>query len=857
MSKLLIIDTYGLIFRAYHAYPLLTTADGKPTNAIFGVISMLLQTIEKYNPDYLACSLESDTPTFRHVLAHDYKANRKVPDNALVTQIAEIKDLLSFLNIRTLQKDGFEADDVIGSYATQNQDKFDQIQIVTGDRDLYQLLSDKIRILMPGFNFSQITEYDIEKFETKYNIKLEDFVLYKSLIGDASDNIKGIPGVGPKTAEKIVNEFHSIDAILANLDQLPPRIAESIDECKDLWINYYKLSEIDKNVQLDISPEDLKISKINFYKLRNIIDQYEFKSLQKRVAKFLDTFEAKYGGFGLFSDEATEVRKSELKYSVVEKADFSALKLGLPDANPVYVLQRAGLYLFGNGKEFQEIQTQDLYNFIIKTNIKEFIGFDLKPFIKQLLSSGVEKIENYTFFDLSLAWHLIRSDLILSDLNSLVKHLAEDDFEKVYTFTKAELIKLKLLNHNNSDDLNTNLFQTEQALQKVLAHMEWTGIRCDRDYLKTLEEEYKKKIAEIKKDIFELIGFEFNPASTKELGHVLFEVLHLPVIKKTKTQYSTDDSTLTQLESSHGIIALIKQFRMYSKALNTYVLGLQEYIGEDGKIHTDFRQTVVATGRLSSINPNLQNLPTNESIGQSIKRAFTPSSSDKMFLSLDYSQIDLRVLAYESQDKEMIRAFTADEDIHAATAKVVFEKDDITKEERSFAKTINFGIVYGMEPYGLSQALKIDQKNAKLFIDKYLERFNGVKEYFDRITAQLDEKGYVNTFFGRKRFFPTWESAKGFQKKILWREAINMPIQGETSEIIKIAMIRIFDYLRENKINAAQILQIHDEIILEICEDENIEKIKEDIQNIICSAYDIGLPLKASSKMGKDLTFIS
>lgn len=848
MSKLLIIDTFGLIFRAYHAYPILTTTDGKPTNAIYGFILMLLQTIERIAPDYIVCSLESETPTFRHELAQDYKANRKEMEPELKDQIGDIIDVINTLGIKILQKNGYEADDVIGSFATQNQDFFDEIVIVTGDRDLYQLISDKIKVLTPGKSFADLIEYDRTRFEEKYNIKLEDFVLYKSIIGDSSDNIKGIPGIGPKGAEKIVNQYHSIDSILANLDQLPPRVADAITQCQEFWKDYYTLCKIETGIKLEINPEDTKVSKIQSHKLRRLADQYEFKSMQKRIARFIDTFEKKYGSFGLFDDAFGEtVSKHELRYSLVDSVQFNEIieNAEILPVKEAYVLNTPSGYRIGNGEFFIEVTGNDLYKMIVTHGIKQFIGFDLKPFIKDLLDAGIEQLEKLTFFDLKLAWYLIQSDREYESIHDLVENLEVDVYSLLYTKTTERL---------NTDSL-IPLFTVEQTLQKVLAVMEYTGIFCDLAYLKELESEYKKNIQTLKQEMFDHVGFEFNPASTKDLGHVLFEVLKLPVQKKNKTGYSTDDSTLTKLEGMNEIIPMIKNFRMYSKALSTYIIGLQPFIDSQGKIHTTFNQAQVATGRLSSINPNLQNLPTNESVGMPIKRAFK-ARPGYYFLSFDYSQIDLRVLAYETGDEALQQAFINDEDIHTATAKLIFEKDDIAKEERSFAKTINFGIVYGMEPYGLSQALKIDQASAKAFIDKYFEKFPGVKKYFGRITKQLDEKGYVNTFLGRKRYFPSWNKFSGYQKRMLFREAINMPIQGGTSEIIKIAMNGIYSYIRKNNLDCSMLLQIHDELIFEIHESIDIEKLSSDIRDIMIKAYDIKIPLKVSSKTGKDLTFL-
>jgi len=837
MSKLLIIDTFGLIFRAYHAYPMLTTADGKPTNAIYGFLQMLLGSIEKFDPDAIVCSLESESQTFRSKMDTNYKANRKEPDQELKVQIGEIINIIGRLGIKTLFTDGYEADDVIGSFAMHGKDHFDIVEIITGDRDLLQLINEKVKVFIPGKTFSDLIEYDRAKFQEKFGIDLDDFVLYKSLVGDSSDNIKGIPGIGPKTAAQIVNRFHTVDSIIANVDEFPPKVAENITENQDQLKRYFELCTIKTDIPTEFKPEDVKVSKMNVSALRRIIEEYELKSMTKRVAKFIDNFEKKYGGFGLF-DLGDDTKRHEITYSISESIKFDD-----SEDNLAFLLKSRTGYLIGNGDIFQEIEENEIYNFIILKKLRKFIGFELKDFIKLLLKSGIDGIEKFEFIDLKLAWHLIKNSITFENINEIAESLKQDSYLEILRKTEAEI--------KNSE--MEKLFDLEKKLQIVIAKMEFEGIDCNKETLQKLEKDYKERIALVKQKIFDFVGHEFNPASTRELGHILFDVLKLPVFKKNKTGYSTDDNTLTKLEGMSEIIPMIKEFRFYSKILSTYIVGLQNSFSEDGKIHTTFVQDQVATGRLSSINPNLQNLPADEVVGNQIRSAF--EAKEGIFLSLDYSQIDLRVLAFESKDEKLIEAFENDEDIHEATAKVIFEKIDISKEERRFAKTINFGIVYGMEPYGLSQALKIDQKEAKEFIDKYFEKFPGVRKYFDRITKQLDEKGYVNTFLGRRRYFPGWKTTSGFQKRMLFREAINMPVQGGTSEIIKMAMVEIFETIQKEKFEAKLLLQIHDELVFWVKDEKEIGHLAEKFRNIMENIYDIGVPIKASSKVGKDLSF--
>lgn len=493
-------------------------------------------------------------------------------------------------------------------------------------------------------------------------------------------------------------------------------------------------------------------------------------------------------------------------------------------------------HLLGNGIDFVEVD--DLYNYVILKNIRQIIGFDLKELIKELIKSGIAHIENFDFIDLKLAWYLIDSSLKFDAINELCNFLKTNQYTELLSKT-LEIIKKEGLE---------NLFNLEKKIQKILAFMELEGISVDVEYLSSLEDTLKSEINLLKQEMFDYVGFEFNPASTKDLRHVLFEVLKLTPIKKRKTGYSTDEETLNFLENQSDFVKLLKKFRNLSKLLSTYVVGLKECIKSDGKIHTTFRQDVVATGRLSSINPNLQNLPSDEENGPIIRRIFIPGD-EKCFVSFDYSQIDLRVLAHECEDPEMIRFFVEDRDIHESTAKLIFGTDQITKEQRKFAKAINFGIVYGMEAYGLSKTLGVSVEEASDFINLYFKKFSKVKDYFARIENELNTLGYVQTFMGRRRYFKSWKTASKYEKKALFREAINMPIQGGSADVIKMAMIKLDEYIRSNQLDIKLVLQIHDELVFIFPQDYD-EKILEDIKNIIESCVDLRVPLRVNCKSG-------
>ncbi len=498
-------------------------------------------------------------------------------------------------------------------------------------------------------------------------------------------------------------------------------------------------------------------------------------------------------------------------------------------------------HLLGNGIDFVEVD--DLYSYVILKNIRQIIGFDLKEFIKELIRVGIEYIEKFDFIDLKLAWYLIDSSLKFDSINELCNFLKTNQYPEVFSKT-LEIIKKEGLE---------NLFNIEKKIQKILAFMEFEGISVDTEYLSNLERELKDEIGSLKQQMIDYIGFDFNPASTKDLRHVLFEVLKLTPIKKRKTGYSTDEETLNFLENQSDFVKLLKKFRNLSKLLSTYVVGLKEWIASDGKIHTTFRQSVVATGRLSSINPNLQNLPSDEENGPMIRRIFVPGEG-KCFVSFDYSQIDLRVLAHECEDPEMIRFFVEDRDIHESTAKLIFGTDQTTKEQRKFAKAINFGIVYGMEAYGLSRTLGISVEESSEFINLYFKKFAKVKDYFARIENELNTYGYVQTFMGRRRYFKSWKTASKYERKALFREAINMPIQGGSADVIKMAMVKLDEYIRSNQLDIKLVLQIHDELVFIFPQnyDENIFK---DIKNIMESCVELKVPLRINYRSGIELSF--
>lgn len=842
MSKLLIIDTYGLIFRAYHAYPPLNNSQGLPTNAIFGFTQMLINTIDRIKPDYIVCASESETPTFRHRLYSEYKSNRKEADQELKIQIGHVLEIIQRLNIQLIYLNGFEADDVIGSLTNKYKTQLQKIEIVTGDKDLLQLIDNNVIVIMPGRNFSDMTYYDRFKFKEKFGIEVENYPLYKALTGDTSDNIKGIPGIGPKTAIQIVNRFNDINKLKANLEALDYRIAQNILENQKLLDLYYELSQIRTDLAIKVDLENLKTKKINFNALRKIVQEYEFYSISRKISQFIEHMNDTYSEFSLFEESY------EQKYEVKFNLQVKEYKFNNTAEFYVKNVSSEGFWI-GDGINFIEINSEEVYNFFILHKPFHVIGFEIKPLIKKLIQQKYKNLDKIGFTDLKIIWYILRNDLAFQDINDLASYLKTSSIVEIYKISLQYLKENKL----------TNIFELERKIQIILALMEEEGVHCDIKYLEQKEREYQDKIELIKKEMFKLIGHEFNPSSNKELSHILFNVLKLPPVKKGKSYYLTDEKTLNKLEGTHEIISLIKKYRLLSKILNTYILGLKNHIQKDGKIHTTFIQDNIKTGRIGSMNPNLQNLPkplsdsSDDTLSADVRKAFKVPESF-LLLSVDYSQIELRILAHESEDEYLINSFKNNEDIHTATAKLIFNKEQITKTEREQAKTINFAIIYGMEAYGLSQTLGIDIESAQAFIENYFTRLPGVKKYFQRIEDELNNLGYVKTFLGRRRYFNNWAKASKYEKKAILREAINMPIQGGGADVIKIAMIKIHDFIQTNKLKTKLILQIHDELILNVPKEE-LDFCISNFVVIMEEAYQLKVPLKVNCKTGTNLLF--
>jgi DNA polymerase-1 len=849
MEKLFLLDGHSLAHRSFYALPLLTNESGEYTNSVFGFVRMLFKIIDDGKPDHIAVAFDLKGPTFRHEEYEDYKAGRKKTPDELIPQIDLIKDVLRSLNIPIITKKGYEADDVIGTIAKIAGKKGIDVKIVTGDRDALQLVDERINIIYTRKGISDIVEYDVKKVKDKYELKPDQLVDMKGLMGDSSDNIPGVPGIGEKTATKLLKEFNTMENVLDNIEKVSgKKRKENLRKYSEQAIMSKKLGKIITDLDIDFEFNDLKLDEPNFDEVINLFKRLEFNSL-------LDRFE-----------ENIEEKLKEITYKEIDDDSLNEL-----------------LELINNKKEFA-FTIANNERLIIKINdrVFNFEPFDkYKDKLKSIFeNSKIKKIsfnskDNLIFlkenniecegliFDPQLASYLLNPDetpLTMSEMISREFNVSQDDLKDddktsdqylnyLYELKDVYTDKLK------SKELYTLFTDIELPLIKVLVEMECNGIYADCDFLEELSKEISKKVEKIEKDTYELAGEEFNLNSPKQLGEILFDKIGLPVIKRTKTGYSTSIDVLEKLENKHDIIPKIMNYRKYSKIKSTYVDPLLKLVNQNtGRIHTNFNQMVTATGRLSSTDPNLQNIPIRTEEGRKIRKAFIAEKNDWVLLSADYSQIELRVLAHISEDKQLIKAFNEKQDIHTQTASEVFEveADNVSSNLRRHAKVINFGIAYGMSSYGLANDLDITNKEAEEYIHKYFERFPGVKKYMDNIVKKAKKDGYVRTIFNRLRYIKGINSSNYHRRSFAERTAINSPIQGSAADIMKIAMIDVYNSLKTSNLNVKMLLQIHDEIVFEVAKNE-LDKLTKLVKEKMENAVKLKVPVIVDFKVGKNL----
>ena len=872
MDKIILLDGNSLSYRAFNAMLALKNKKGLYTNSVYGFTLMLERILEDTKPKYALVAFDKGKETFRHKSYEAYKGTRDKTPTELVEQFGYVRELIESYGIKYEEHLDYEADDIIGSYAKIAEKAGLEVIIVSGDKDLTQLASDNITVYYTKRGVTEIDYYTPEFINEKYGLTPQQIIDMKGLMGDKSDNIPGIPGVGEKTAIKLLTEYENVENVLENIDNISgKKLKERLTEGKEDAILSKKLATIFTDVPVDNKIEDLTF-KEDREKKKELFEKLEFVSFLRKLSQENSA-----------ADESeTETKEEKIKKDIEIQIADKDTKLNFKKSSlhiecytedyqnsdvlgvSVYVGDTAYIFseenFFDNKYAIEYLQSQEektVYDikkiiYIAKKNNKKINGdvFDIKIanyLIDVTSKSEIDKIVfNYLGEIISSNEEIYgkgakRSLPTQEVLNSYIAKIAASILE-------VKPLMIKSLEEENMLDLYKNI---EIKVARVLANMEFEGIHVSKKALDEMSHEFDERIKVLEGSIYTLAGSEFNIASPKQLGVVLFEDLGLPVVKKTKTGYSTAVEVLEQLQYKHDIIPLIMEYRTLTKLNSTYAKGLVKDITREGKIHTRYEQTLTQTGRLSSVNPNLQNIPTRIEEGKKIRKAFIPASNDRVILSIDYSQIELRVLAHIAQDKGMIDAFKHDVDIHTKTASDVngVPLDEVTPTMRREAKAVNFGIVYGISDFGLSNNLGITRKRAKEFIEKYLETFKGVDKYMTDIVEFAKEHGYVETLYNRRRSLPEINAKNKIIANLNARIAMNTPIQGTAADIIKIAMISAYNYIEESKVDAKLLLQVHDELIFDVSKDI-LEEFTDKMVTIMEEAANLDVKLKAEASSG-------
>ena len=858
-KRLIIIDGNSIINRAFYALPDMSNSEGLKTNAIFGFVRMMFKIIEDYQPTHMSVAFDKKAPTFRHKQYADYKAGRKKMPDELAQQLQPLKDLLDKFNINRLELEGYEADDLIGTVARLGEENDFKVYIVTGDKDAIQLASHKTTILITKKGVGEVEEYNYESVLERYEMTPTQFIDLKGLMGDKSDNIPGVPGVGEKTGIKLLKQYSTIENLIEHTDELKGSIKKKIEENKDLALMSKELATIITNVPIEVKLEDLEYGDYNKDDVVEKFKEFGFTSL---ITKLLDI----EGGETTIKEEIDlKIEHLDNVEDFIKKAEENKKVIIDVIGKEGNILDKRVLYVFLSldGNEIYYVNEDELPQ--IKTllsnpEIKKH-GYDLKE--DYILLKPYEIELNSMDFDITIAEYLIDSKSSTSYECSAIamKYLTrkikskEDLLGKGAKAKKFDEIEFDELSAYIGDILNTVngvypkmeeklketemdglFYHVEMPLVEVLGSMEYIGMKVDKDQLNELKEKFTTIINELENEIFELAGEPFNINSPKQLGVVLFEKLGLPVIKKTKTGYSTNAEVLEKLRDKHEIIDKITEYRQIVKLNSTYVEGLLKIINpKTGRIHSSFNQTITTTGRISSTEPNMQNIPVKTEMGRDIRKVFVADENCKL-VDADYSQVELRVLAHMSGDENMIDAFKHGEDIHSKTASQIFDVDikDVTSKQRIEAKAINFGIIYGKTDFGLSQDLNIPVTTAKAYIDSYFNKYPKIKEFMDEAVESATETGYATTILNRRRYIPEIKASNFIVRNQGKRFAMNAPIQGSAADIIKVAMVNVYNKLKENNMKSRLILQVHDELIVEAVDEEleMAEKIvREEMEN--------------------------
>lgn len=871
MKKILLIDGSSLIFRAFYAIKNLTTKDGVFVNGVYGFLNMYYKALELTNPTHVFVAFDKGSKTFRHTEYSDYKGTRDKAPNEITYQFGILKDLLSSMNVNYLELDEYEADDILGTIAKLAQKEGFEVDIFTGDRDYLQLVDDNIFVYLTKKGISEIKLMDNNAIYEDFGISPKQLIEVKALQGDSSDNIPGVKGVGEKTALKLIQEYGNLENLYENLGKLKGKLKENLENEKDkAYLSRY-LGEIYLNVPIDKNIEDFELKDVNLNEYIEKLENLEFKSIINKYLKDVKKDNSKSINHKIDSEV---INFSEIFDKI--KNDKSIAVKFFSDKEYIYREKfYIGVYSDYNKKSYicKEFNLKD-FERLCNSDIK-IVGYDIKEELFFLLKNNFE-VNNYE--DVMILEYLVDSNKGNYDITKVSEELLhleiidlkerfgkgknkktffdldEDIIVKYisqYVFAISELysIFVQKVKENNLYSLYENV---EKPLVKILADMEKTGVKVDKNKILELNEEYSKLADEYEQRVYELAGEEFNLNSPKQLGVILFDKMKLPVVKKTKTGYSTDVEVLEKLSEDYEIAEYILKYRSLNKLISTYLVGILDYIMEDDRVRTSYKQMITATGRLSSVDPNLQNIPVRTQEGKNIRKVFV-ADKNKVFIDADYSQIELRVLAHLSKDLVMIDSFKNDLDIHYKTASEVFGVpiEEVTDNQRRSAKAVNFGIVYGISDYGLSKDLNITRNEARQYIDGYLNTYPNIKNYMEEIVKIAKKDGYVTTILGRKRYIPEINSKNFNIRSFGERIALNTPIQGSAADIIKLAMIKVYERLKEEKVNAKLILQIHDELIIE-CDEKEKDIVKNILKESMENVYKLDLPLKVDVCEGRN-----
>jgi len=913
-KKFLLIDCNALIHRAFHALPPLRTRKGENIGAVYGFTSTLLKAINDIKPVYIAATFDSRVPTFRHKEYKAYKATRVKAPKELYDQIALTKEVLKGLNIPIFEKDGYEADDLIGTLCKKIDDKKADIDtiIVTGDLDTLQLIDHNTKVYTLKRGIKDTIIYDEDLVEQKYGFSPQQVIDFKALRGDPSDNIPGVKGIGEKTAIDLIKKYKTLDGVYKAVEgpdkkwAFSKAIREKLKKGKkDAYLSY-KLATINLEVPIKIDIEKCAFDKIDKDEALAVFQKFEFRSLMSRLLKLLGE-ESREEKISLFEKGELEIKKprgvsyvtiddkkkfhsflKELKRQKEVALDTETDFLGAIESNIVGISfawqEKEAFYIplgHKKGKQLEKNFVLSALKPILEDKKIKKIGHNIKYDILVLLKEKVEikgvyfdtMVASYildparrghgldTLAFVEFGYQMIKiSDLIGKgkkqvsfagvNIDDATDYSCED---ADITFRLYQIFKKRLSAQGELEKTRKLFYEIEMPLVKILAKMEWWGVKINSQLLKTLSLEVEEKIEKLKKEIYHLAKCEFNISSTQQLGEVLYKKLKISTveIKKTKTGVSTAAGELEKLKGAHPIIRPILEYRELTKLKNTYLDALPKLISRlDGRVHTSYNQTVTATGRLSSSDPNLQNIPAHGTLGGKIRKAFIAEKDNKL-LSFDYSQIELRIVASIANDKKMLEAFKKDRDIHSETAQAIFNlpKSKLSEKHRRVAKIVNFGIIYGISAYGLAQSAEISRERAKEFIDGYFKKFPDIKKYIEETLAFVEKNGYVETLLGRRRYIPDIHSGVVQIKHTAERMAINMPIQGTAADIIKLAMVKIDKEILQKDPSVKMILQVHDELVFEIPKDK-ITNYQSQITKIMENIFKLKCPLKVDSKVG-------